>query len=320
MRARAESSSRNDFKILTSPIADPIIKSYVFININIMKNEGLLIPSSIIQPSPPISSEKAITGTVEARRLSSSIVKQDYKLFIYLPESYTVNSDRTFPVVYQLDANNFFGSVTEIAQLLSFGPRFPGEANIPDFIIVGIGYDTKELRELMPLRNRDLTPVFQESHPNSGGSVNFLSFIKEELIPYIDINYNADPTDRTFSGISFGGLFAIYAMFHDPTTPQIFNRYIVGAPSLWFGNDWVFKLEEAYAKTVKTLPVRLSIAVGLEDNYEPEFVVDKSEEFVSILERRNYAGLQLNIHILEGYAHLSSFWGGFIKGILDVFK
>ena len=41
----------------------------------------------------------------------------------------------------------------------------------------------------------------------------FLQFIADELSPYIEKNYRARETGRVLAGHSFGGLFALYALF-----------------------------------------------------------------------------------------------------------
>jgi pimeloyl-ACP methyl ester carboxylesterase len=47
----------------------------------------------------------------------------------------------------------------------------------------------------------------------TGGGGKFLSFLKQELIPLIDQTYRADPNGRVLVGHSYGGLFALYALF-----------------------------------------------------------------------------------------------------------
>ena len=89
-------------------------------------------------------------------------------------------------------------------------------------------------------RTRDLTPTNiddQNGTPpwvsGSGGGTHFTSFIKSELIPYINENY---PTTnyRTLIGHSFGGLFAINLLINHP---DLFRNYIAIDPSLWWDNE-----------------------------------------------------------------------------------
>ena len=56
----------------------------------------------------------------EARIVSSAYVDQEFKVFVGLPRGYA-DSDKTYPVLYVLDANGEFGIVTETVRLLRFG-------------------------------------------------------------------------------------------------------------------------------------------------------------------------------------------------------
>ena len=53
----------------------------------------------------------------EVRSLSSSIVDQEYQIFVAFPHGYDA-SDMAYPVLYLLDANGFFGLVTETVSML----------------------------------------------------------------------------------------------------------------------------------------------------------------------------------------------------------
>jgi len=67
------------------------------------------------------------------RFVSSDIVGDQFKIWVALPKNYADTTKR-YPVVYLLDANIFFGLVTDTARLLQYGEE------IPEIVIVGIGY------------------------------------------------------------------------------------------------------------------------------------------------------------------------------------
>ena len=126
---------------------------------------------------------------------------------------------------------------------------------IPEVIIVGIGYGGEGPEASWKWavgRTRDLTPVqnraTEERYENAiaetgvigvdiqtGGAPLFLDFISKELLPFIDSNYRIDTKNRILCGYSFGGLFALYTLFHNP---NIFNKYLIGRPRLHF-NDGI---------------------------------------------------------------------------------
>ena len=87
----------------------------------------------------------------ELRSLSSLHVDQEYLIHVALPRDYD-ESGLDYPAVYVLDANMVFGIFTETSRLLGFLNE------LPDMIIVGIGYPDDGLQTLS-LRMRDFTPT-----------------------------------------------------------------------------------------------------------------------------------------------------------------
>ena len=128
-----------------------------------------------------------------------------YRVFVALPSSYS-NSDKRYPVMYTLDANASFAMITETYRLLRV------DANTPELILVGIGYDVAGAAR-RSRRSMDLTPTRLAGDPNTGGSQEFLRFVAETLIPFVDSTYRTLPQDRAIHGHSLGGLFALYALF-----------------------------------------------------------------------------------------------------------
>ena len=97
----------------------------------------------------------------------------------------------------------------------------------------------------------------------------FLRFLKNELIPFIESTYPADPADRCLAGYSWGGQFSIYSLFHEP---DLFQKYFIGS-GIWEHNlpDYL-AYEEQLARQRKSLPVRAFFSVGsLEDDQVPYF-------------------------------------------------
>src|SRR5512136_2430684 len=63
----------------------------------------------------------------------SESVDDTFHIFISLPNSYKV-SDKKYPVLYVLDGDVAFGMAVSISRYLEIGE------NIPELIVVGIGY------------------------------------------------------------------------------------------------------------------------------------------------------------------------------------
>jgi predicted alpha/beta superfamily hydrolase len=158
----------------------------------------------------------------EIHSLRSSNVEQEFRIFVAHGHAYA-NSDKAYPVLYVLDANAVFGTVTETARFLAMLKE------IPEIIIVGIGYPIDSFTEAAAFRTRDYTittvdtwyqETFKAVQPDapeyvgSGGAANFLQFIAKELMPFVNTAYRTIPEDSAICGSSFGGLFALYALFH----------------------------------------------------------------------------------------------------------
>ena len=265
----------------------------------------------------------------EVRLLKSSIVNDTYRLDISLPITYA-NSDRTYPVVYLTDGdvNGLFPLVRCIVEGLSTGLM------IPRLIVVGIGYDTDKSRRRGHYRERDFLPTNASARDASrrqeftrigirrGQASSFLRFIREELKPFINDNYRTNPDDSTYIGISYGGLFGLYALFHHPDT---FNRYVIGSPAIHHDNRVTLTYESHYAANHDDLPVRVFMSVGAREELDDPFI-EPSFQFVTnmktlakTLQERSYPGLQLTTHVFEEETHVSVVPATFSRGLRVVF-
>lgn len=178
----------------------------------------------------------------------STVLKENRIIQVYLPQNYKPDSTSTYDVVYLLDGEK---NIAFLSQIQQFAIQ---ENFLPPFIIVGI-FNTD--------RTRDLTVTSVKSHRRSGGAANFLSFLKTELIPYVSKTY---PTkgENILHGHSFGGLFAMYAMFSEP---QLFSSYIVADPSFWWDNDYSRNLAAEKLHTLAGLNKTVFIT-GLEEDMD----------------------------------------------------
>ena len=152
----------------------------------------------------------------------SNILKENRKIWIYNPGQTAINpvAGKRYPVVYVLDGDAHFLSTVGMIQQLS---QANGNAVLPEMIVVGIE-NTNRLR--------DLTPSLVT--PGNNASVNpFVNFLKTELMPYVDKNYNTAPY-RILIGHSLGGLTAIDILTN---SPELFNAYIAIDPSMWYDDE-----------------------------------------------------------------------------------
>jgi hypothetical protein len=241
----------------------------------------------------------------EVRNLFSTIVDQEYNIMIALPEG-DPDPERQYPVLYVLDPDAVFAAITQIIRLQQVLEE------LPELILVGIGYPTQTYIETLGLRTRDYTPTedpvwlenflqaraLTQNH-GTGGAKAFLSFIKEELMPFIQSNYPVDPNDNALGGSSLSGLFGLYALFQET---GLFHKYLIGSPSLWWDDEVMFKFESAYAEKSTDLPAKIFISMGALEN---EATIAQMERMIRELRSRNYKSLEMQSHIFEHETHLS---------------
>ena len=234
-----------------------------------------------------------------------------------------------WPVVYLLDSNWYFGMVTDTVRFTSWGGR------TTDAIIVGIAYPEEgsppeTWRKVVQQRFHDLTTRQSDKSERyntdwlkapvkTGGGPEFLVFLREELIPFIDREYHTDPANRILVGHSHGGGFAVLAMLQQP---ELFRTYIASSPSLDFADDFLFTLEAEYAKEHKTLDAQLYLSAGeLEQNVaDGDETLADMRRFAAILESRKYEGFSLTKQVIPHYNHFELASPAFQAGLQMALK
>ncbi len=289
-----------------------------------VQNSGT--PAGAQQP-PPAS---AVLTDSKSWTMESSVSKRTYQISVALPGGYRQDHP-AYPVLYAADANAEFGTVVETARLLSFSKE------IPELIIVGIGYPNpgQGFKASNAARTLDLTPTADPAWVRefakgslaqgvppaeaSGGAAEFLSFIRSELVPSIEQTYNVSREDRAWFGHSFAGLFGVYVLFN---SEGLFQRFVIGSPSLWWNNRAIFSAEESFAASRKPLPARVFFSVGLlEQRMAPQMpMVTDLRAFVSKIQRRHYQGLTFQAHFFDDETHGSVVPATISKGLRFVYS
>lgn len=255
----------------------------------------------------------------ERDSLYSEILGEDREYLVYLPASYDNETflPQNYPVLYILDGGAHYHSATGVIQFMSEGIN--GNRQIPEMIVVAIPNTN---------RNRDLTPTHTiigyageevEFLESSGGADNFLSFIKDELIPEIESEYRTMPL-RTLVGHSFGGLLVSHALLN---TPEIFDAYIAIDPSLWWDDQTLLRqAEEVFAGAHDR---RASVYISLANNPDfgdgPEKLMENSgREFADILANAATADFRTTLEYYEAEDHGSVPLLSLYYGLLTVFE
>ena len=238
--------------------------------------------------------------------VSNSITGVGYRIYVAFPPGYHSSSKR-YPALYMLDGDGGFALGTQAYRLLRV------DSTMPDLLLVGIGYDLTGASRRSQ-RGHDLTPTRVASDTATGGSGAFLHFLVETIIPTVESHYRTDPSDRGLFGHSLGGLFALHTLF---ARPDVFRRYIVSSPSLWWDDAVILKAESRFAREQRRLPKSIYMSVGSE---EPFDMLERFQPFADSIQSRGYSGLTFTAAVLPNETHLSAFATAFTRGLRTVYK
>lgn len=265
-----------------------------------------------------------VLDNTEVRDIHARELNRDYQLYIALPRDYN-ESTRKYPVLFVTDAGYAFPLIRSIAKRVRNG----GE-DIEDFILVGLSYAAGETPEYS--RRRDYTPTPNGDKeavtdmlgrpPVYGEAEAYRKFIAEEVFPVIAQNYRADMKRTIYAGHSYGGLFGLHVLF---TEPGMFEKYIIGSPSLWFDRRVAFAAERNYARGHTDLPAKLFMGVASYETLnfssgDPRYnkTVDMVRDLQSmehVLESRAYPGLEVHTVIINDEDHLTVFPALITRGL-----
>lgn len=195
----------------------------------------LFLSSGFTQSKKPVESGSRpfVLGRID--EMYSVQLAEKRILNIYLPEGYGKNDTLRYPVIYLLD-----GSADEdfihVSGLVQFN-NFPWVNRIPRSIVVGIANVDRKRDFTFP---STIAGDLKRS-PSAGQSQKFIAFIEKELQPFIEKKYKAN-SSKMIIGQSLGGLLATEILLKKP---DLFDKYVIISPSLWWDNGSLLKQPSA---------------------------------------------------------------------------
>lgn len=247
----------------------------------------------------------ALSGTSQYD-VTSTVNGRTYRLYVAPPDGYVAGDTTRYPTVYLLDGHFAFPAAVAARSYMGIFRE------LKDVIIVGIGDGEYAFRTWFANRWRDYTPSADPAADSSfarqfkipvamvrsGGGPAFLDVLRKDVIPFVDSAYRTTG-DRGLSGHSLGGLFTAWALF---TAPDLFQRYGINSPSLWWHGSEMFAAESTFAKTHGALPAHVLLTVGAKEGAS---MVPPMERFAKLLGSRGYRGLVMDTVVFEGETHTS---------------
>ena len=184
---------------------------------------GLLAAASpavaLSQASQPVSQSNIVIG--ESFILDAPSLGDEREINVWLPPFYD-ELEEPLNVVYLVDGaqDQDFVHIAGLAQLGALSWQYE------PFILVGV--QTKN--RLLELTRPAADPRYQDQFADQGGSEDFLAFLTETVIPFVDSRYETSDR-RALIGESLAGLFVTDTFLNAPAS---FTDYIAVSPSLWW--------------------------------------------------------------------------------------
>ncbi len=270
-----------------------------------MKKLAILIPLMCLAVGLAFAGDPIIIG--ETLTIPSKIMGEERTILVSTPPGY----DRTsqgYPVLYMTDGDQHLTHTRGTVDFLS------GNGLMPQVIIVGVA-NTDRTRDLTPthVASRTIDGQVYES-PTSGGASTFLDFFEQELFPYVDANYRTLPL-RIFAGHSFGGLFALNAIF---TRPATFGAVIAASPSLNWDDELPVRQAATFFDGRKELNATLFVAMANEEDGEPR--PNRLDRLEQELEENSIDGFSWQVMRMPDETHGSMVLRAHYWGLRFVFE
>ena len=229
------------------------------------------------------------------------------RAYLYLPESYTYDPWRRYPVMYMFDGHNvFFDEDATYGQ--SWRMKDYMDSFGKELIIVAVECNhegNRRLVEYSPLsfRNNTLGTI-------RGRGRTYMDWLVNELKPYIDQRLRTLPDrENTYiCGSSMGGLMALFAVTE---YNHVFQRAACLSPSLWVSPGKVLEM-------IVRAPIKNDTCIYLDYGSEEMFNhVANQESLISASHMLLTKRVNLTSRIVPGGNHSEASWEKQIPIFMD---
>ncbi len=248
-------------------------------------------------------------------KIYSNILKEDRSYILELPSSYET-SKKNYPILVLLDGEVSYHSHSGILNHMTEGRQ------IPEMIIVAIT-NVDRVRDYTPtkyLTNLNGSSAI-DNHKTSGGSIQFLEFIEQELLPEIEGKYRTN-SFKTLVGISHGGLLVGSAFLSKETS---FNGFVSMDPSFWWDNQYLIKqLGRTSLDQIKSKRIYVSTADKFEnfDRIPNVFKanINSHELFNTVLKNKGFSPSKVELEYFEEENHWTVALMSLYHGMQFIYK
>ncbi len=252
--------------------------------------------NNVIENTQNIEGSSLVLPQIQVVPIKDTKTARNYELYIELPEDYSENNNKTYPVLYYTDAMWHL-------EMLSGATEYMLE----NVILVGISWQkdvAEDLRQQYGAHASRFTDYsfWKKANPNHpklkfGQAENHLAFIRNDVIQYVDNNYRTHPDSRTYFGYSLSGAFGSYILL---TQPDTFDNYILGSPLdkglIPYLSEINTKLGAIESHKNNPLHANVYIAYGTLEKEKDEPI----DEFVKLLDSRKNLEVSIQNKVIEG--------------------
>ncbi len=244
---------------------------------------------------------KTTKGAVTTRwpSFASKTLNNARPVYVYLPPTYSENTEARFPVVYMHDGQNLFdpslafgGNEWKADETMDDGVD---KGMIREAIIIGVGNTNARMSEYTPVKDPDY---------GGGGGDAYLDMLEKELKPTVDAELRTltGREDTVMLGSSLGGLISSYAGIGHSGT---FGLIGAMSPSTWWNNVWLLG---AVAKSpTSPRPVRVYVDSG--DGGSSKDGVDDTKKLAEAYRTLGYKDNVTLKHVVQsGGQHSEVYW------------
>lgn len=222
--------------------------------------------------------EDVSMSVARAFTIQSKVLGEERQVLVNLPRGYEEGEER-YPVLVVLDGSPFMAIYAQASLL---------DRDIPAFIIAAV----PNVDRLRDLSHKNIGEIW----PTSGGGGTFLTFLTDELAPWIDAEFRTTGY-RVITGNSAAGRYSTFALLK---APEIFDAAIARSPAL--GTD--YGMIESLVESARSADVRgehfLYMVYG---SHDYPVVTTYTERLVRLLDNRAPSWLRYGREVIDNTGH-----------------
>jgi len=280
-------------------VLKPLVRSLALLGASL----GCLAAEPPAAPDPVPAPRYALPET-EEWNLATEDGSRSYRILVYRPQGAAPPDGH--PVLTVLDGNALFAGLVDAARATRYEPDGP-----KGLMVVAVGYPGDAAYD-MRRRSFDLTPAPSAAARARGrppvhalgGQREFLDFLLHRLRGELARRYPVDATRQSLYGHSFGGAFALYALYQ---RPEAFQAVVAASPSIWWNGQSVLQEEAEFSARIARKPdvplqTSLRILVG---GREPGPMVGDATALAARMAGLSARGLRSSLRVLPEESHMS---------------